>query len=145
MAKGNKDERCKTATDQPAELPKRPATAGSWKPGQSGNAKGRPPVGEALGEVFRNRFSPEWIADQAEKLATGAVSESVRMAALQMIAERTAGKAPMIVDVTPPSAPGPSIANIVDQLDDEGLRALDVVLEQAGVARPLVDGTSTEH
>jgi len=77
--------------EQPAKS-KRAATRGSWKPGQSGNVFGRPKLGETLADAMRDKFPPSRIAELAERLATEATSEQVRLAALQMIAERTHGK-----------------------------------------------------
>lgn len=41
------------------DKPKRPATPGSWKPGVSGNPKGRPKSGLALADMIRERLDPE--------------------------------------------------------------------------------------
>lgn len=68
--------------------------------GPSLNPKGRPKLGDSLAEAMRLRFPVERICDLAEALVTGAESETVRMSALQMIAERTAGKAPQVVEMT---------------------------------------------
>lgn len=42
---------------------KKPPTAGSWKPGQSGNPNGRPRSGLALAEAIRERVDPHKVID----------------------------------------------------------------------------------
>lgn len=64
------------------------------------NPKGRPPVGESLATAYREKWPPEKIVEHVGKLATGAASEQVRLQALQMIAERTAGKVVTLIDAT---------------------------------------------
>lgn len=64
------------------------------------NPRGRPPVGESLANALRSRFPPDRIAELAEKLATTADSEQVRLSALQLIAERAHGKVTTTIDAS---------------------------------------------
>ncbi|MCW5803461.1 MAG: hypothetical protein KIT31_13840 [Deltaproteobacteria bacterium] len=73
----------KALAAQPARAPHR------WKPGQSGNPKGRPPKGSALAEAIRRRVDPDELAQIALGLARSGESESTRIAALNWLA--TAG------------------------------------------------------
>lgn len=84
--------------EQPAK--KRPATPGSWRPGISGNPAGRKPNGETLADAYRAKFTPERIVELAERLATEAVSEQVRLQALAMISERAHGKVANVLDAS---------------------------------------------
>lgn len=68
--------------------------------GPSLNPHGRPRVGASLADAYRSKWPPEKIVEHVGKLATGAASEQVRLAALQMIAERTAGKVPTVLDAS---------------------------------------------
>lgn len=63
-----------------------------FAPRQSGNLLGRPRVGLSLAAAMRRKFPPDRIVELAEKLATTADDERVRMVALQFIAERAYGK-----------------------------------------------------
>lgn len=100
--------RRKTGSDQglvpAAAAPARKKTRGpnrtSWKPGQSGNPRGRPRSGEALSEVLRAEITPLGIIQRMQGLADHAQSETVRYHALAWLAERGWGKAPLEVKVT---------------------------------------------
>lgn len=62
--------------------PKRPPTPASWKPGQSGNPKGRPRKGTALAEAVRAGSDPAELVDIALDLARHGEAESSRLQAL---------------------------------------------------------------
>ncbi len=62
--------------------PKRPPTAGSWKPGQSGNPRGRAGRGTSLIDSIRRGVDADEMRDLALELARHGESESVRLAAL---------------------------------------------------------------
>lgn len=53
-----------------------------WKPGQSGNPKGRPPLGNALTDAIRAKVDVHELVDIAVKLARAGVAESTRLGAL---------------------------------------------------------------
>lgn len=62
--------------------PKKPPTPASWKPGQSGNPRGRPPKGSALTDAIRAKVDPDELVSIALELARGAENEGTRIAAL---------------------------------------------------------------
>ena len=64
------------------------------------NPRGRPRVGDSLANAVRQKFSPERIVELAEKLACTAESEQVRLAALQLLAERGFGKVVTTIDAS---------------------------------------------
>ena len=73
--------------DQHAQTPSRtkPPTPGSWRPGQSGNPKGRPRKGNALTESIQAGCDPDELRDIALSLARNGESESTRIAALNWL------------------------------------------------------------
>ena len=86
----------------------RGATAGSWKPGQSGNPKGRPKgaktgrKSDVLARTAKQRA--ELYVDQAFELLSQAVQDtespmSARVSAANAILDRAYGKAPQDVNV----------------------------------------------
>lgn len=62
----------------------RPPTQGSWKPGQSGNPKGRPPTGHALITAIREKCDPAELVDIALTLARSG-AESTKLGALNWL------------------------------------------------------------
>lgn len=68
----------------PAER-KRPPTPGSWRPGISGNPKGRPRKGNALTESIQAGVDPDELRDIALQLARNGATESTRIAALNWL------------------------------------------------------------
>lgn len=68
-----------------------------WKPSESGNLLGRPPIGKSLAECVRRHVPPERIVKKALELMESE-DERVQMVALQFLAERGYGKPPSGVD-----------------------------------------------
>jgi hypothetical protein len=66
-----------------------------WKPGQSGNPNGRPPKGQSLTEILKEKVNPE---DVAEKLIQLAI-EKEDMTALKYIYDRIDGRPKESVDL----------------------------------------------
>jgi hypothetical protein len=60
-----------------------------WKPGQSGNPKGRPRKGDALAEVIREKVDPQQLIDVALAVMADQKSPaSVKLQAASFLAER---------------------------------------------------------
>jgi glycine/D-amino acid oxidase-like deaminating enzyme len=69
--------------------PRKPPTPGSWKPGQSGNPKGRPRAGNALAEVIRTEIDPRAIVAVAVSVIRDEKSAAaVKLQAAQFLADR---------------------------------------------------------
>lgn len=85
--------------DQPArDASPKPATAGSWKPGQSGNPKGRPRSGLAFAERVRERIDPDLIIDLAVRVAADeTLSPKTRLEALWPLIDRGFIKPPTTI------------------------------------------------
>lgn len=126
----------KTGTEQSAPPPSKKRRATSWKPGQSGNPKGRPKSGESLAETLRTAVSPKALLDRMKWLADNAESETVRFHAISWLAERGWGKAPQVVTVND----GNPYARRVKGLSVEQLEALAAIDEP--VEDPAPDGTN---
>lgn len=71
----------KYSTDQQQPQTRAPTPA-SWRPGQSGNPKGRPRKGNALTEAVRESAEPHELVAIALELARNGESESTRLQAL---------------------------------------------------------------
>lgn len=138
---------CKAVPDQPAPKPTRTKHAGQFRPGQSGNPAGRPKVGESLASAMRHKFPPDRICELAEKLATTAESDQVRLSALQFIAERGHGKVTTVIDAavnttsSGSSAAGLTHAQLVEHARDLAARvqALPPPYEPTPPAEPAGD------
>jgi hypothetical protein len=89
------------------------------------NPRGRPRVGDSLADAMRRKFPPERIVDLAERLVETAESEQVRLAALQMIAERAHGKVPSDLNIN---------ASTTSDDEDRAARIAAMPLEQRKVA-----------
>lgn len=69
--------------------PKRAPSPASWKPGQSGNPKGRPRKGDALSEAIREHVNPTELIEVARGIMEDEdANQSVRLQAAQFLAER---------------------------------------------------------
>jgi hypothetical protein len=66
-----------------------------FQPGQSGNPRGRPRVGESLAYLLREKFPPERVAAELERiLGDPEATPAHRLAALQLVGDRAYGKPP---------------------------------------------------
>ena len=65
--------------------PQKPPTPSSWKPGTSGNPRGRPPKGSALTDAIRAKVDPTELVDIALELARNGEAESTRLGALNWL------------------------------------------------------------
>ncbi|MGE0402879.1 MAG: hypothetical protein AB7T06_39605 [Kofleriaceae bacterium] len=83
-----------------AEKPKRRGNPRMQRGAPSLNPHGRPRTGESLAEVTRTRVSPEQLVERLVKLADGAQSEQVRLAATLALGERGYGKVANVLDAT---------------------------------------------
>ena len=70
--------------DQP-QPPRRAPTPGSWRPGQSGNPRGRPRKGSALTDAIRSKVDPHELVDIALDLARNGETESTKVQALHWL------------------------------------------------------------
>lgn len=111
-----------------------------YKPGESGNPKGRPPVGRSLADALRRRFPPDRVVDIAESL-TESEDDRVRMIALQFIADRGYGK---VVDTSAPDADDDSIDLSHIPIDERRLM-LTTVTRMAALSVSAPDGNGVEH
>jgi hypothetical protein len=68
------------------------ANSGRFAPGNK-LGRGRPKLGFSLAEAVRSQADPKWVAKQLVDLALNGESESIRLQALQAIADRGWGKA----------------------------------------------------
>lgn len=74
---------------------KKAPTPASWKPGQSGNPKGRPRTGLAFAERIRERVSPDVVIDLAMAVAADeTLTAERRLAALLPLVDRGYTKPP---------------------------------------------------
>lgn len=140
----------------PKPKPKPPSRLGcgptpsSWKPGQSGNPRGRPRAGLAFAERIRERLDPDLVIELALRLAS---DESVplerRLASLMPL--MAAGYLRPPSDATLTIAQVTSGAQIAARLPDDVLRALLDAHQQArldgedttkGGARPCLPSTT---
>lgn len=80
-----------------------------WKPGESGNPKGRPRKGNALSEAIRWKCDPNELVDIALTIARTSKLESIRLQALQWLRDsgytRPEQRHALDVSVTTPRLP----------------------------------------
>ena len=100
------------------------------------NPNGRPPVRRALATAMRETFSEARIVELAEDLVLNAKSESVRLAALEFIANRADGKVATDVNLNATMAPAARLPSnwstmnaadrdaYLDEVQRNGMRAL---------------------
>ncbi len=105
--------------------PKRPPTPGSWKPGQSGNVKGRPRKGDALAERIREQVSPEELIAVAREIIAGTAPPSVKLQAAQFLAERGYAKPAERHEVTAVTAEQEADDALAESMTNEQLDQLD--------------------
>ena len=89
------------------------------------NPHGRPKVGQSLADAYRSKWTPERIVEHVSRLAESAVSEQVRLAALAMINERTAGKVSDRLELSRGADAEQDEDALVEALSDAELDALD--------------------
>ncbi len=72
-----------------------------FKPGQSGNPRGRPPVGESLATAVRDMGGKDGKKFLAElkRIAFKSKDDRTRLQALQVLIERGYGKPPQTIDM----------------------------------------------
>jgi hypothetical protein len=80
------------------------ATRGSWKPGQSGNPRGRPPTEHSLSNALRevgDRIDPKTGRRNVMRVAEVAYELALKgeIPAIVFIAERLEGKAVSLIDM----------------------------------------------
>jgi hypothetical protein len=102
-------------------------TPASWRPGQSGNPKGRPRKGSALTDAIRAKVDPTELIEIALKLARDGEAESTRLQALAWL--RDSGY------LKPAERHEHGVAGTFDEDDDEDLSLYTVEqLEQLAAA-----------
>ena len=114
----------------------KPPTPGSWRPGISGNPKGRPPKGSALSDAIRAKVDTGELVDIALALARSGESESTRIAALGWL--RDSGYVKPAERHEHVMSAGDDAEEDLSRLSIEELRALDELEEKRAVilARP---------
>jgi hypothetical protein len=130
----------------PPGRPKRPPTPASWKPGQSGNVKGRPRKGNALTESIQAGADPDELRDIALDLARNGKTEATKLGALNWLrdsgytrpAEKHEVGPPGSTDAEDEDLDGLSIEQLLElrELDrrrDEILAADRVLLSSSGL------------
>jgi hypothetical protein len=80
-------------------IPKRRGNPAMVAGGPSLNPHGRPRRGQSIAEAIRRRVDPDRIAELAEQLAESAESETVRLAALSFLADRSEGRPVSTIDM----------------------------------------------
>jgi hypothetical protein len=118
----------------------------AWKPGVSGNPKGRPSVGNSLAYALRQKFTPDRIVEIAVDLVASD-DPKVRLATLQFIADRAYGKVPTTADITVTEGPGEATRPIDwSAVSVDRRRALMGALEEVTTIAETVDADeSVEH
>lgn len=125
-----------------------------FKPGQTGNPGGRSKIDKRFRDAWKayeGGTGADGIEKAANLLAEIAFSAKEtsrnRLEALRLWLAYACGKPKETVEIIDgPVSEGPSLESLMDQLDERGLDALDVVLAQVEARRkPTVEGTTTEH
>lgn len=107
------------------DQPRRPPTPGSWRPGQSGNPRGRPGKATSLTDAIRRGVDVDELVGIALDLARTATSEGTRIAALGWLRDSGFVK------------PAERHELALGRLDDEDDRDLDAL--DAGQLRELLE------
>lgn len=86
----------------------------TWKPGQSGNPRGRPPKGQSIAEALRQalREKDQTGRTNGERIAASLVrlADQGNLAAIAFIFERTEGK---VTDVAETTITGKHVIEVV--------------------------------
>jgi hypothetical protein len=113
----------------------------TFRPGVSGNAKGRPRVGASLADALRRRFPPERVVDIAERMVES-LDERVRMVALQFIADRGYGK---VVTATDHESDGEDAIDVSHIPIEERRSMLTAITRMAALSAPVPESDGVEH
>jgi hypothetical protein len=133
---------CKAVSEQNDEKPAepKPRPAHLWKPGQSGNPKGRPRSGLAFAERVRERIDPDMIIDLAMRVAEDeTLSVKTRLEALWPLIDRGFLKPPTTIAAQVHTTSSPTRDWSVVPIDER--RELLARIRGAGRALALDDGT----
>lgn len=116
----------------PSRLGKGP-TPTSWRPGQSGNPKGRAKHGHAFSERVRERVDPDLVIELALRVAENeALAPEVRLAALWPLVDRGWVRPPTDATLTVSQGEArPLGAAVIAKLSDATLRELVEAHRQA--------------
>lgn len=101
---------------QPPDLSRRKATPGSWRPGQTGNRRGRPGKSTSLTDAIRRGVDVTELVEIALNLARSATSEGTRIAALGWLRDSGYVK---------PAERHEHVVGSPDDVSDDDLDALD--------------------
>lgn len=118
----------------PSRRGKGPTTT-SWKPGQSGNPRGRPRSGLAFAERVRERVDPDLVIDLAMRVAEDEeLSPAARLNALWPLIDRGFIKPPTTLAATVSAAVEPTFDVTALPLDEQ--RNLLDLIRRARAALP---------
>lgn len=118
----------------------KPPTPASWKPGQSGNPRGRPRKGSALAEAIRAKCDPENLATIALTIAEDAKEQpSVRLQALHWLSSSGYVKPEAKLEITAGEKHDEPDLSALTEAELARLVELETEREAllAGTARPL--------
>ncbi|MGE0551293.1 MAG: hypothetical protein AB7O24_13360 [Kofleriaceae bacterium] len=108
----------------------RTATPGSWRPGVSGNPRGRPPKGSALTDAIRAKVDPSELVTIALDLARNGEAESTRLQALAWLRDSGYTRPAERTEIALGQASSEVDDALAEQLTDAQLDALDRLDEQ---------------